>query len=266
MDELSEEHMAWLIAQNDRAENTYRSRRRVLKSVGNAGTATREELEAWWISRAHLAKGTRIVDLSQLREFYRWCLMYDHMDKDPSLRLRAPLLENVVYDEKVTDEQIHGLMEQLPDDLRRAVMLGAGAGFRVAESAKLDWEDVNSAQDAIKVVRSKGGKTRVVIVSPDLIKKLAEGQPERRGNVLTAGGTPYTGPQLQRKLNRAMLAAGVDFTSHDLRHRFGIVSYRATGDILAVGEQMGHASVNTTKLYASADSEVKRKIASAVMW
>lgn len=266
MDELSETHMKWLVAQNDRAENTHRSRRRVLKSVGNAGTATREELEKWWTDRANLAVGTRIVDLSQLREFYRWCVIYDHLEKDPSIRLRAPLSENVVYDKKISDQQIHDLISKLSPEMGRAVALGAAAGFRVAESAKLDWADIDSQEDSLRVVRSKGNKTRTVPVSPELIKLLAVGHPDRTGNVVTAGGNPYSAAQLQRKLNRAMLAAGVDFTSHDLRHRFGITAYRSLPDILAVGEMMGHASVNTTKLYASADSAVKRRIASAVMW
>lgn len=266
MDELSEQHVKWLIDQQDRSPNTHAARRRVLKSVGNAGTATREDMDAWWVSRNHLAPGTRNVDLSHLRDFYKWCIIYYHRPDDPTIHLRAPKLNNVIYDDKVSNEQIEDLAAVLKPDLARAVMLGAAAGLRVAESAKLNWEEVNTSEDSIKVVESKGGKTRIVFVSPELIAMLGRGQKEKKGNLITAGGKPYTASQLQRKLNRAMLAAGVDFTSHDLRHRFGIVSYRATGDILAVGEQMGHSSVNTTKLYASADSAVKRKIASAVMW
>lgn len=266
MDELSEKHLEWLEAQNDRAQNTLASRRRVLKSVGNAGTASREDLEAWWASRTHLADGTRVVDLSHLREFFKWALIYEHIEKDPSIRIRAPRLENVIYDEKVSNEQIEELIAELPDDLARAVMLGAGAGLRVAESAALDWANVNSSDDTIKVVRSKGKKTRVTAVSPDLIRLLGKGAASRVGNVVTAGGTPYTAAQLQRKLNRAMSAAGAEFTSHDLRHRFGITAYRSNPDLLAVGEMMGHSNVNTTKLYASAGSEAKRKIAAAVMW
>lgn len=266
MDELSERHLSWLEAQNDRAQNTLASRRRVLKSVGNAGTATREDLEEWWATRTHLADGTRVVDLSHLREFYRWCLIFEHLEKDPSIRIRAPRLENVIYDEKVSNDQISDLVKRLPNDLARAVMLGVGAGLRVAESATLDWSNVNSSDDTIKVVRSKGKKTRVTEVSPELIRLLGHNLPLREGNVITAGGTPYTPAQLQRKLNRAMSAAGAEFTSHDLRHRFGITAYRANPDLLAVGEMMGHSNVNTTKLYASAGSESKRKIASAVMW
>lgn len=266
MDTLSEQHIAWLEAQRDRSPNTIASRRRVLRSVGNAGTATREDIEAWWASRTHLAPGTRVVDLSHLREFYKWCMIYEHRETDPSIRVRAPRLENVIYDEKVDAEQIEELVRNLEPDLRRAVYLGAGAGLRVSESAALDWADVSDAEDIITVRRSKGNKTRRIPVSPALILLLAEGAPARQGNVLTAGGKPHSAAALQRRLNRAMRSAGADFTTHDLRHRFGIVAYRASQDLLAVGEMMGHSNVNTTKLYASADSEVKRRIAASVMW
>lgn len=266
MDDLSEQHLAWMESLNDRAPNTIASRRRVLRSVGNAGTATRDELEEWWHSRAGLADGTRVVDLSHLKEFYRWCQAYDKRVDDPSVRLRAPRPEIDEYGEsKVSDEQINDLAGQLPPDLARAVFLGAGAGLRVAESAVLDWADVNTSTDMIRVVRSKGKRTRYVPVSPELIRLIGAGQ-GRVGNVLTAGGTPYTPAQLQRRLNRAMRAAGAEFTSHDLRHRFGITAYRSLPDLLAVGEMMGHASTNTTKKYASASSEAKRRIAAAVMW
>lgn len=267
MDELSERHIAWLRAQKDRAPNTIAGRLRVLRSVGNAGTATRDDLGLWWESRADLAPGTRIVDLSHLREFYGWCELFEYRMDDPSIRLRAPRQGNVEYGEgKVSNEQIAELASKLPADLRRAVYLGAGAGLRVSESATLDWADVNSSTDMIRVVRSKGNKTRMVPVSPDLIRLIGDGVEERVGNVVSGGGAVYSAAQLQRRLNRAMRARGVTFTTHDLRHRFGITAYRSCQDLLAVGEMMGHSNVNTTKLYASADSEVKRKIAVAVMW
>lgn len=267
MDSLSEQHLEWLKAQGDWAPNTIRARERVLRSIGNAGTATREDMEAWWASRLDLGDGTRVVDLSHAREFYKWCELYEHRMDDPTIRLRAPRLQPPDYGEsKISNEQIHDLADKLPPDLRRAVLLGAFAGLRVSESGALDWADVDSGADMIRVYRSKGGKTRYVPVSPELIRLLGDGTDRREGNVLTAGGKVYNAAQLQRRLNRAMRKAGANFTTHDLRHRFGIAAYRVSQDLLAVGEMMGHSNVNTTKLYASADSEVKRKIASGVMW
>lgn len=262
MDSLSTEHIDWLDRQNDRSKNTLAGRSRVLRSLPDAGTASREDVERWWEERAHLATGTRAVDLSHLRDFYRWCQMYDHRTDDPTVRIRAPRVENAVHI-KVSTEELVNLLAALPDDLARAVRLGALAGFRVSESAALDWIDVDTADDVLVVRRSKGGKSRAVPVSPDLIRQI--GPALSSGNVVTHGGPPYTAAQLQRRLNRAMRAHGCEFTSHDLRHRWGIAAYRVSHDLLAVGEMMGHSSVNTTKVYAQADSEMKRKIASGVM-
>jgi hypothetical protein len=55
-----------------------------------------------------------------------------------------------------------------------------------------------------------------------------------------------------------MRAAGVDFTSHDLRHRWGIAAYRSSNDLLAVAEMMGHSAASTRpRSTRSADSEVQ---------
>lgn len=263
MDNLPHEHIEWLTRQHDRSPKTIESRARVLRSLTNAGTATREDVEAWWESRAHLTSGTRAVDLSHLRGFYEWCQIFDHRTDDPSIRIRPPRVQNRIP-KKATAADIATILDSdLPADLRRAFLLGAYAGLRVAEAAALDWADVDTDTCTIVVREGKGGKSRVVDVSPLLIDWL--GQEKHRGNVVTRTERPYTAAQLQRRLNRAIKAAGLDITTHALRHRWGMVAYQATGDLLAVGEMMGHASVNTTKIYAQASSDVKKKIASAVM-
>lgn len=262
MDDLSREHVAWLERQNDLAPNTIRSRIRVLKSLGNAATATREEVEAWWESRSQLEQGTRGVDLSHLRLFYKWCQIYEHRADDPSVRIRTPRVSAKVP-QRAKSADLSALLDgDLDADLKRAVMLGAYAGLRVSESAALDWVDVDLEENTITIRRSKGGKSRVVDVSPTLLDWL--GAPTT-GSVVTGGAGWYTAAQLQQKLNRAIRRLKLNITTHSLRHRFGTTAYQASGDLLAVGEMMGHASVNTTKIYAQASSDVKRKIASAVM-
>lgn len=263
MDDLSRQHLDWLERQHDRSPLTIKSRARVLRSLPNAGTATREDIEQWWESRAHLATGTRAVDLSHLRGFYEWCQIYDHRTDDPSIRIRPPRVQNRIP-KKATRHDVDTLLNSdLPPDLRRAFLLGCYAGLRVAETARLDWADVDTDAATITVRKGKGGKSRVVDVSPLLIDWLGQARPA--GNVVTGNPRTYTAAQLQRRLNRAIKAAGLNITTHALRHRFGMVAYQSSGDLLAVGEMMGHASVNTTKIYAQASSDVKKKIASAVM-
>jgi len=262
MDDLAAKHIDWLTRQHDRSPKTIESRIRVLNSLPNAGTATREDVEAWWESRAHLASGTRAVDLSHMRGFYDWCQIYDHRPDDPSVRIRPPRVHNRIA-RKATKADVDTLLNSdMPPDLRRAFLLGCYAGMRVAEAATLDWADVDSDVCTITVREGKGGKSRVIDVSPLLLDWLGE---RHAGNVVTGTGHRYTPAQLQRRLNRAIRAAGLTITTHALRHRWGMVAYQSSGDLLAVAEMMGHSSINTTKIYAQASSDVKKKIASAVM-
>lgn len=263
MDALCREHIAWLTRQHDRSPKTIESRARVLRTLPNASTATREEVEAWWESRAHLSTGTRAVDLSHLRGFYEWARVFDHRLDDPSVRIRPPRVKNRIPKKAYESDVDTLLAADIDPELRRAFLLEAFAGVRVAEAAALDWSDIDPDACTLVVREGKGGKSRVVDISPLLIDRL--GRPMRKGNVVTAGGEPMSGAQLQRRLNRAIKALGLEITTHSLRHRWGMVAYQATGDLLAVGEMLGHSSTNTTKIYAQASSDVKKKIATAVM-
>jgi integrase len=240
--------------------NTIAARRRTLRSVGSAGTATREEIEAWWSGRAHLAPATRSNDLANLRTFYKWSSRWEYRFDDPTTRLDAPRVPNGVP-RPMSRADLHRLLGKLEDDLRRAVCLGAYAGLRVSEVAALDWADVDVEAKRARIL-GKGQKTRLVALSTILIDQLL---PDTGGNVVSAGGKPYSAAQLQRRVNRAIAAAGVDATFHQLRHRYGTIAYQATGDLLAVGRQMGHASPVTTAVYAAASDEVADRIAEAVV-
>lgn len=240
--------------------NTIAARRRTLRSIGHPGTATREEVEAWWASRAHLAPSTRSNDLANLRTFYRWASRWEHRGDDPTIRLDAPKVPNGLP-RPMSRADLLKLLGELEDDLRRAVCLGAYAGLRVSEAAALDWGDVDVEAKRARIL-GKGQKSRLVALSTLLIDQLL---PETGGNVVAAGGKPYSAAQLQRRVNRAIAAAGVDATFHQLRHRYGTIAYQATGDLLAVGRQMGHASPVTTAVYAAASDEVADRIAEAVV-
>jgi integrase len=148
-------------------------------------------------------------------------------------------------------------------DMRRAVALGAYAGLRVSEVAELEWGDVEwfGARARARIV-GKGGKPRIVDLSPALVDMLG---PDRGGNVVTGESVAWDGARLQRRVNRLIRAAGVKrATFHSLRHRYGTMAYQASGDLVAVGGQMGHASITTTAIYAAAASDAGAKLADAV--
>lgn len=258
MDLLSQRFLEWCVNEHVPA-NTLARRTVVLRSVGNAGTASREDIEAWWATRRDLSPATRSNDLACLRTFYRWCQRWEHRADDPTLRLDAPKVPNNLP-RPISRADLNRLVETLPDDLRRAVCLGAYGGLRVSEAAALEWPEVDPETKRI-FVRGKGQKARYVGLSSVLLDQLL---PDTRGNVVTGGGKAYTADTLQRRVNRAIQRAGVAATFHQLRHRFGTVAYAATGDLLAVGRAMGHSSPVTTAVYAETSDEMLDRIAAAV--
>lgn len=259
MDDLSQAHLDHLDAERE-PPNTIASRRRVLTSLGNAGTASREEVEAWWATRRDKAPGTRSNDLANLRAFYKWCARWEHRDDDPTRRLDAPKVsKGLPHPTSRTD--LRNLLDgALPPDLTRAVALGAYAGLRVSEVAALDWRDVDLEARRARVL-GKGQKWRLVALGVILIDYLL---PDTGRNVVTGTDEVHSAAQLQRRVNRAMKAAGIDGTFHSLRHRYGTLAYQATRDLVAVGRQMGHTSPVTTAIYAAASDDVADEIAEAV--
>lgn len=240
--------------------NTVKARMRTLRSVGNPGTATREQVEEWWRTRAGLAPATRSNDLANLRGFYKWCAIWEHREDDPTRRITGPKVP-AGTPHPIPRHDLHRLLESFPDDLRRAVCLGAYAGLRVSEAAALGWPDIDLERRRARVL-GKGQKTRLVALAPLLIDQLL---PDTGGNVVTGTAKAYTGATLQRRVNRAIKAAGIDLTFHSLRHRYGTIGYQATRDIVALANQMGHSSIKTTSVYAAAADEAADEIAAAVV-
>ena len=259
MDALATQYVDHLTAERKPA-NTVRRVRSVLAGIGNPGTATREEIEAWWAGRRDRAHTTRANDLAVLRQFYRWCQRWEHRTDDPTLRLDAPKVDRGLP-RPMARADLHKLLDKLPPDLARAVALGAYAGLRVAEVAAINWADVDMSTRRARVL-GKGNKWRVVALGAVLLDRIG---PEVPGANIVTGTPKANNPnQLQRRVNRAIRAAGVDGTFHTLRHRYGTLAYQETRDLIAVGLQMGHSSPVTTAIYAAASDDMADRIAEAV--
>lgn len=260
LDELSTTYLQHL--ENERTPaNTIAARARTLRAIGGrAGKITREEVEQWWITRGELAPATRANDLANLRAFYKWAQIWEHRLDDPTARLANPKVPNGLP-RPIDRASLHAVLGHVDDDLRRAVCLGAYAGLRVSEAAALMWPDVDVETKRARIL-GKGQKSRLVAFSSILIDHLL---PDTGLNVVTGTSDVYSADALRVKVNRAIAAAGVDATFHQLRHRYGTIAYQATGDLLAVGRQMGHSSPVTTAVYAAESDAVADRIAAAVV-
>lgn len=260
-DAMSTEYIAWSEAERHPA-NTVRRRRSVLRSIGNPGTATREDVEEWWARRRHLKDSSRANDLAVLRAFYTWCQIWELRTDDPTVRLRPPKLGKG-SPKPFSRREVAAILTAVDHDppLRRAVLLGAGAGLRISEVAALRWTDIDTDTGMARVT-GKGRKTRLVALSGKLLEALL---PDTGGNVVTGRPRGWAASTLGGKVNTAIHDAGLAGTFHKLRHHYGSLAYQRTKDPKAVADQMGHASVATTmSFYAAAADDAARAVADAV--
>ena len=140
------------------------------------------------------------------------------------------------------------------------VTLLYGAGLRIAEALSLRQKDV-PLPDALRIT-GKGNKERVVPILPlirDVIGRYAKLCPyDREPNdalFVSARGKPLSArhAQLLMQALRGRLGLAPSATPHALRHSFATHLLSNGGDLRAIQELLGHASLSTTQKYTEVD-------------
>jgi integrase/recombinase XerD len=149
------------------------------------------------------------------------------------------------------------------------------SGHRASEVAALQVGHclLGYGQASLLVRQGKGGKHREVFIPQELkahLKAFLEwkkGQGEEVSTdapVFTGQRGPLTRNGVWRVVKSLMAAVGLDprYATHTCRHTFATHLYRASGaDLEIVQEQLGHASVKTTTIYAKVTKEDKARAA-----
>jgi integrase/recombinase XerD len=150
----------------------------------------------------------------------------------------------------------------------RAVLMTIYAtGVRVAEVTRLRRKDVDSKRMVIRVRQGKGGKDRVVMLSPVLLEHLRTYlRRERPSEWLFPGSEPEKPlciSAVQKACNQAARAAGVRkrVTPHVLRHSFATHMLESGADLRLIQTLLGHRSVATTQLYTHVSADRIRAVA-----
>jgi len=143
------------------------------------------------------------------------------------------------------------------------------SGLRLSELTGLDLNDVN-LQSGEAQVTGKGSKTRIVPVGRQALDAiqawLPQRQPLARDNTaalfISQRGTRLTPRSVQLRLNRWALQAGLGqhVHPHMLRHAFATHVLQSSGDLRAVQEMLGHASISTTQVYTHLDWQHLAKV------
>jgi integrase/recombinase XerC len=219
--------------------------------------------------------------LSGWRGFFDWLSRQVALDANPVEGVRAPrrpkrLPKALAVDDAVQLMEGRASAHPEPAELCNRAMfeLLYSSGLRVSELAGLDvshvpardgapaslgWLDLE-AQEVI--VTGKGNKMRRVPVGAPareaLAAWLAVRPPARDASCalfLSERGTRVSPRVIQTRLKAHALKAGtpVHVHPHVLRHSFASHLLQSSGDLRAVQELLGHASITSTQVYTSLD-------------
>ncbi len=202
--------------------------------------------------------------LAALNAFFRFCGWHDLTVKQFRVQREAFCSE-----EKELTRQEYMRLVSTAERLGRgrlALILQTicGTGIRVSELAYITVAAVKRGETRV----SCKGKTRHIFIVPELRKKLLlyiKNQGIKEGSVFVTGnGTPLNRTTVWRAMKAICREARVEASKvfpHNLRHLFARVFYSMQKDIVTLADLLGHASINTTRIYTVTTGEThKRKM------
>jgi integrase/recombinase XerC len=212
--------------------------------------------------------------LSAWRAFYDYAIERDRtLGDNPCAGLKAPKSAKRLPAALTPDEAVR--LVALADDDRwsvrdRALLeLAYSSGLRLSELAMLDVGRVDLAQGEVRVM-GKGSKERVVPVGAAardaierwLVQRASLAAPSEDAMFIGAGGRRMSGRTIERRLAAWAIKQGLDrhVHPHMLRHSFASHVLQSSGDLRAVQEMLGHASIASTQVYTHLDFQALAKV------
>ena len=204
--------------------------------------------------------------LSAVRRFLAYLVQGQVLTSNPAVSVQAPKPARRLPATMDAD-QVAGLLALPGDDLltvrdRAILELLYSSGLRLSELVRLDLVELDLADQTVRIT-GKGNKTRVVPVGRHAVAAL-EAWLERRAAIaavdedavfVSRRGTRLAGRTVQARLKQwaKRQGAGLAIHPHMFRHSFATHLLEASGDLRAVQELLGHASISTTQIYTQLD-------------
>ncbi len=258
----------------------YRHDVRLLLELAREQEAALQDLQIHqirrFIARLH---GRGLGGKSLARMLSAWRGFYNYLARDhgftcnPCTGVRAPKAAKALPKALSPDEAAHlvGFTGDDPLAVRDRAMfeLLYSSGLRLSELTSLKLGDVSFADATVRVT-GKGNKTRVVPVGSHALQALQtwlpvrESLPARNQSALflSRRGEAVSTRTVQSRL--AAWGVGQGLTRHVhphmLRHSFASHVLQSSGDLRAVQEMLGHASISTTQVYTHLDFQYLAKV------
>ncbi len=229
------------------------------------------DMRAWMAhERARgLAARSLARALSAVKSFIAWLAERDGFDATAALSIRAPKF-SAKLPRPLAVPSAEAVLDQVETQARAdwvaardlaVLTLLWGCGLRISEALSLTGDDLPLGETI--VIKGKGDKERVVpVIVParDAVEAYLRlsPYPSEPGQPLFRGvrGGALSPRAIQKSMAQARAALGLpaSATPHAMRHSFATHLLDAGGDLRAIQELLGHASLSTTQAYTAVDT------------
>lgn len=232
--------------------------------------ATAGDLDAYCADQAAhgVARSTRIRSVGLLRRFFRWLQERGRIVANPAKGLPAPHDgEEDLPAPPLSEAEVAALLDGMPRstayELRDACLLELlyGCGLRISEAVGLDLDDLDLRRRTVLIRASKHDQTRLVPLPKTALaavkayltlrRTLLRG-PDTGALLLTQYGRRIKRGSVYGLFNRLNEERGPDtrrLHPHLLRHSVAVHLLRGGADVRYIQQFLGHASLDTTKIY-----------------
>ncbi|WP_281858697.1 tyrosine recombinase XerC [Litoreibacter halocynthiae] len=229
------------------------------------------DMRAWMAHERKRGVAARSLarELSSVKSFYRWLAEREGFEPTAVLATRSPKFQKKLPRPLAVDAaraMIDTVELQASKDwiaTRDAAVLTLlyGCGLRISEALGLTYADA-PLPEVLRIV-GKGGKERIVpVIAPARVAVdrylQAQPYPMQPGDPLFRGarGGALSPRLIAKAMESARMQLGLPATAtpHAMRHSFATHLLEAGGDLRAIQELLGHASLSTTQAYTAVDT------------
>jgi integrase/recombinase XerD len=249
----------------------------ITQQLKSPGEIELKDLQAFvkWVGELGMTATSQSRMISGIRSFYKYCLIEQICNIDPSVLLDAPKTKRALPD-TLSFEEIERMIAQI--DLSSAeggrnkaiIETMYSCGLRVSEVVNLTISGLYLDVGFIRVI-GKGDKERLIPIGSDAIKYITIYKETIRSHqsiqsgfedilFLNRRGKNLTRVMIFYIIKDLAFKAGITkiISPHTLRHSFATHLVEGGADLRAVQEMLGHESITTTEIYTHLDRDFLR--------
>ena len=209
-------------------------------------------------TNSDIQKSTMGARITILKSFFSWMQDQEYISKNPMRQIKMIKTEKRMR-KSLTSEELERLRDGCETPRERALVEFLFAtGCRLSEISALNVADLNWSDMTVRVI-GKGSKERQVNFTPKArlyLQKYLNGRKD--GALFQTGRAPIgrlTNRSIQKELDRIAKRAGFDKSIHPhlMRHTHATLLLKAGMKISDIADDLGHANIATTMIYAHTD-------------